>query len=178
MTEPASREELLELLRHALEKAGNAILMTPELLDTLVDQSSGNYRLLMNMGGDLLKAYGNCSARSSRAARREMLPGGLSARALLAPRDQEESEGLKMSLNGDQSLPVVRVGEIKSEAEPLCRWLVEDAMGRVVCGSDRWRSQMLEDVAGAGHCPLSRHWHGVLGQVCRARAGTGFNLPG
>jgi general secretion pathway protein A len=57
VTEPASREELLELLRHALEKAGNATLMTPELLDTLVDHSSGNHRLLMNMGADLL-AYG------------------------------------------------------------------------------------------------------------------------
>jgi general secretion pathway protein A len=57
VTESASREELLELLRHALEKAGNATLMTPELLDTLVDQSMGNYRLLMNMGGELL-AYG------------------------------------------------------------------------------------------------------------------------
>jgi general secretion pathway protein A len=54
VTEPAAREELLELLRHALEKAGNATLMTPELMDTLVDHSSGNYRLLMNMGGDLL----------------------------------------------------------------------------------------------------------------------------
>jgi hypothetical protein len=57
VTEPASREELLELLRHALEKAGNPTLMTPELMDTVVDHSSGNYRLLMNMGGDLL-AYG------------------------------------------------------------------------------------------------------------------------
>jgi general secretion pathway protein A len=57
VTEPASREELWELLRHALEKAGNATLMTSELMDALVDHSSGNYRLLMNMGGDLL-AYG------------------------------------------------------------------------------------------------------------------------
>jgi general secretion pathway protein A len=57
VTEPATREELLELLEHALAKAGNASLMTAELMDTLVDHSSGNYRLLMNMGGDLL-AYG------------------------------------------------------------------------------------------------------------------------
>jgi type II secretory pathway predicted ATPase ExeA len=56
-TEPAGREELLELLRHALAKAGNAALMTPELLDTLVDHAAGNYRLLMTMGGELL-AYG------------------------------------------------------------------------------------------------------------------------
>jgi type II secretory pathway predicted ATPase ExeA len=56
-TETASREELLELLRHALAKAGNATLMTAELLDTLVDHAAGNYRLLMTLGGELL-AYG------------------------------------------------------------------------------------------------------------------------
>ena len=53
-TEPASREELLELLGHALSKAGNASLMTAELMDTLVDHSAGNYRLLMTMGAELL----------------------------------------------------------------------------------------------------------------------------
>jgi hypothetical protein len=55
--ETASREELLELLRHALLKAGNATLMTAELMDTLVDHSAGNYRSLMIIGADLL-AYG------------------------------------------------------------------------------------------------------------------------
>jgi general secretion pathway protein A len=57
VTEAASREELLELLGHALAKAGNATLMTVELMDTLVDHSAGNYRLLMTMGAELL-AYG------------------------------------------------------------------------------------------------------------------------
>jgi general secretion pathway protein A len=57
VTEAASREELLELLSHALSKAGNATLMTAELKDTLVDHSAGNYRLLMTMGAELL-AYG------------------------------------------------------------------------------------------------------------------------
>jgi general secretion pathway protein A len=57
VTEPATREELFELLRHALSKAGNASLMTIELMDTLVDHSAGNYRVLMIMGGELL-AYG------------------------------------------------------------------------------------------------------------------------
>ena len=57
VTEAASREELLELLSHALSKAGNATLMTAELMDTLVDHSAGNYRLLMTMGAELL-AYG------------------------------------------------------------------------------------------------------------------------
>ena len=53
-TEAASREELLELLSHALAKAGNASLMTNELMDTLVDHAAGNYRVLMTMGADLL----------------------------------------------------------------------------------------------------------------------------
>ena len=53
-TEAASREELLELLRHALSKAGNAALMTAELMETLVDHAAGNYRVLMTMGADLL----------------------------------------------------------------------------------------------------------------------------
>jgi hypothetical protein len=37
-----------------LSKAGNAALMTPELMDTLVDHAAGNYRVLMTMGADLL----------------------------------------------------------------------------------------------------------------------------
>ncbi len=53
-TEVASREELLDLLKHALSKAGNAALMTPELMDTLVDHCAGNYRVLMTMGAELL----------------------------------------------------------------------------------------------------------------------------
>ncbi len=57
VTEPAAREELLELLHHALATAGNPALMTAELMDTLVDHSAGNYRLLMTLGADLL-AYG------------------------------------------------------------------------------------------------------------------------
>jgi general secretion pathway protein A len=54
VTEAASREELLELLNHALSTAGNAALMTAELKDTLVDHSAGNYRLLMTMSAELL----------------------------------------------------------------------------------------------------------------------------
>jgi general secretion pathway protein A len=53
-TEPATREELLELLQHALAKAGNVSLMTAELMETLIDHSAGNCRLLMTMGGELL----------------------------------------------------------------------------------------------------------------------------
>jgi type II secretory pathway predicted ATPase ExeA len=53
-TEPASRDQLFELLGHALAKAGNASLMTAELMDALVDHAAGNYRLLMTMGAELL----------------------------------------------------------------------------------------------------------------------------
>lgn len=56
-TEAAAREELCQLLNHALAKAGNATLMTAELRDTLVDHCAGNYRLLMTMSAELL-AYG------------------------------------------------------------------------------------------------------------------------
>jgi len=57
LTEAASREELLELLQHALAKAGNPSLMTAELMEVLVDHSAANYRSLMIMGAELL-AYG------------------------------------------------------------------------------------------------------------------------
>jgi general secretion pathway protein A len=57
VTAAVSREELLEWLSHALSQAGNATLMTAELMETLVDHSAGNYRSLMIMGGELL-AYG------------------------------------------------------------------------------------------------------------------------
>jgi general secretion pathway protein A len=57
LLEAASREELGQLLSHALAKAGNASLMTPQLCDTLVDHAAGNYRLLMTMSAELL-AYG------------------------------------------------------------------------------------------------------------------------
>lgn len=57
VTEAASRDELLDLLSHALSSAGNAALMTAQLKDTLVDHSVGNYRVLMTMAGELL-AYG------------------------------------------------------------------------------------------------------------------------
>lgn len=57
-TEPATRDELLELLRHALVQAGNASLMTEPLIEVLVDHAAGNYRLLMTMAAELL-AYGS-----------------------------------------------------------------------------------------------------------------------
>jgi hypothetical protein len=47
----------LELLRDALAKAGNTMLLTAELMDTLINYSVGNYPLLM-IGGVELRAYG------------------------------------------------------------------------------------------------------------------------
>jgi hypothetical protein len=41
-------------MSHALSKAGNASLMTAELMETLVDHAAGNHRVLMSMAGDLL----------------------------------------------------------------------------------------------------------------------------
>jgi len=39
-----------------MTKAGNHKLMTPQLIDTLVEHSAGNYRVLMTMAGELLMA--------------------------------------------------------------------------------------------------------------------------
>ena len=52
--EPLSREELLAHLKHLLVTAGNAHLMTPQLLDTLCEHALGNLRVLANLGAELL----------------------------------------------------------------------------------------------------------------------------
>lgn len=54
--EYATGEELVELLEHALEKAGNQKLLTREVLETMVEHSAGNVRTLMHMGSELLQA--------------------------------------------------------------------------------------------------------------------------
>jgi general secretion pathway protein A len=54
--EPASREELLHLLEHAVSKAGNPKLMTRGLMDTLAVHALGNYRVLMNTALELFLA--------------------------------------------------------------------------------------------------------------------------
>ena len=50
----ASRDELLACLDHLLAAAGNPALMTSELRVTLADHAAGNYRVLMNLGDELL----------------------------------------------------------------------------------------------------------------------------
>jgi len=52
----ATPQELLECLRHAVNQAGNAKVMTPELMTTLCEHAAGNYRILMNMAGEILDA--------------------------------------------------------------------------------------------------------------------------
>ena len=52
--ERATAEEMLETLRHALTRAGNVKLMTAELMTTLCEHATGNYRTLMTMAGELL----------------------------------------------------------------------------------------------------------------------------
>ena len=62
--EYADRDELLGCLRHRLRAAGNASLMTPELMATLVEHSAGNYRTVMNLASELLAAAAQREAPS------------------------------------------------------------------------------------------------------------------
>ena len=55
-TEYANAEQLMQSLQHLLATAGNARLMTPELMQTLCDHAMGNYRVLCTMAGELLCA--------------------------------------------------------------------------------------------------------------------------
>ena len=52
----ASPQELAESLRHALDAAGAAHLMTPALIEALATHSAGNRRVLMNLAAELLAA--------------------------------------------------------------------------------------------------------------------------
>ena len=61
--QPASPHDLAECLRHALARAGNATLMTPELITTLAEHAAGNYRILMTMANELLDAAIQAGAR-------------------------------------------------------------------------------------------------------------------
>jgi general secretion pathway protein A len=54
--EYAARDELSACLGHLLTTAGNAKLMTTELVHTLCEHALGNYRVLTTMGAELLAA--------------------------------------------------------------------------------------------------------------------------
>ena len=53
-TEHAGKDQLLDCLRHLLATAGNAALMTQELMDLLCDHAIGNYRILCTLCAELL----------------------------------------------------------------------------------------------------------------------------
>ena len=50
----ASREALIACLEHLQRSAGNASLMTAELMNTLAEHALGNYRVLTTMAAELL----------------------------------------------------------------------------------------------------------------------------
>ena len=54
--EHASADELAACLRHLTAAAGNASLMTPEVITALAEHGAGNYRTVMHMSADLLAA--------------------------------------------------------------------------------------------------------------------------
>ena len=54
LMEYADRNELMACLKYLLNSAGNANLMTPELMQTLCDHALGNYRVLTTMAAELL----------------------------------------------------------------------------------------------------------------------------
>ena len=54
LLEPATSEELRACLIHLLAAAGNAQLMTRELIATLCDHALGNYRVLATLANELL----------------------------------------------------------------------------------------------------------------------------
>jgi general secretion pathway protein A len=54
--QPATPKDLADCLRHGLAQAGNARLMTVELITTLCEHAAGNYRILMTMANELLDA--------------------------------------------------------------------------------------------------------------------------
>ena len=54
--EPYTREKLLDYLEHSLNQAGAPGLMSKNLMNTLVEHSAGNHRVLNNMAAELLFA--------------------------------------------------------------------------------------------------------------------------
>jgi len=55
-TEYATREDLTGCLKHLLENAGNATLMSNELITMLSEHAIGNYRVLIGMAAELLSS--------------------------------------------------------------------------------------------------------------------------
>ena len=51
--EPQSREELVAMMKNRIDKAGNPSVMTPGLIDTLVEHAGGNPRSLLQTAEEL-----------------------------------------------------------------------------------------------------------------------------
>lgn len=54
--EPLKPDELAEFLRHVVAEAGNAQLLTPDLVRTLAEHGAGNLRMTMGLAAELLEA--------------------------------------------------------------------------------------------------------------------------
>jgi type II secretory pathway predicted ATPase ExeA len=54
--EPPTVPELVAYLRHVLDKAGNAQLLTDGAINALAEHAAGNCRTMMGLGNDLLHA--------------------------------------------------------------------------------------------------------------------------
>ena len=52
--ESASKEEMIKAMNERLTAAGNRMLMTGELIETLVDHCAGNYRVLLQSADEVL----------------------------------------------------------------------------------------------------------------------------
>ena len=61
--EPSTPGELADSLRHVLDAAGNAHVMTPAVVTALAEHAAGNHRSMMMMGDDLLAAAAERDAR-------------------------------------------------------------------------------------------------------------------
>ena len=61
--EPSTPGELADCLRHVLDAAGNASVMTPAVVTALAEHAGGNLRSMMMMGHELLTAAAERDAR-------------------------------------------------------------------------------------------------------------------
>jgi type II secretory pathway predicted ATPase ExeA len=59
----APPQDLQDCLRHAMQQAGAASLMTPEVIAAICDHAQGNLRALMIMAGELLETAAQREAR-------------------------------------------------------------------------------------------------------------------
>ena len=149
-------------------------LMTAELMETLVDHSAGNYRVLMIMGGELL-AHGMAHevAQLDEKCYLEVYQPRNTR-----PAPKKKVRVVTMAMTGEQVLPVVRVAEICQRTR--CRAVAgRRALECQLGGRDRRCSQVRQDVAGAGHGPLRvATGTSCLGKYAVPEPGPVSDLPG